>query len=525
MVALLAVLCGLNVLSARHKTVTYDEPKHFRYGLQILRGDAARFDDSKMPFSALNVLPCHISTALEPGAWKDWLGDPRNGRLVTMFFSVLLGVLVCGWARALYGHRAGLFALFLYVFSPNLLAHSRWITTDLYAAFTITLALFSFWRFLDRGGARRAVLAGAALGLAQLSKHTAILLYPLLLLIAVVRYAPHVTGALKQRQVRALARMGAGCLKWGALILLVSLVVINAGYLFHGTGAPLDAYTFRSDLFRELQSRVGFLGGIALPVPRPFLEGLDWTRDNDVTGKGRGPSYLLGETRRGRFDGYYLVVLLYKIPIPVSLLVGLALVRYVRRRRTFRFSRDEVCLILPAAFFVTYLNFFSSAQLGIRHLLMVLPLLHVLCGSLLRDGTAVGRRLRWAIGMLACYLVVSVMSYYPHFLSYFNELVLDRKMAYRVLADSNLDWGQNEKYAFEYVRRHPGTHLNPKIPFPGRALISANILLGIEKPAEYPHNWWLRQNLQPVAHVAYSYLVVVIPPEAVHEILKARSGQ
>ena len=56
------------------------------------------------------------------------------------------------------------------------------------------------------------------------------------------------------------------------------------------------------------------------------------------------------------------------------------------------------------------------------------------------------RNRKIAIFVLAAYLVVSVLSYYPYYLSYFNEIVWDRRDAYKYLADSNLDWGQGEYY-------------------------------------------------------------------------------
>jgi hypothetical protein len=56
-VLLLAVLFALEVASMQRLTVTYDEWAHLRYGQNILNLDSTRFDDSKMPFSALNALP------------------------------------------------------------------------------------------------------------------------------------------------------------------------------------------------------------------------------------------------------------------------------------------------------------------------------------------------------------------------------------------------------------------------------------------------------------------------------------
>ena len=41
--------------------------------------------------------------------------------------------------------------------------------------------------------------------------------------------------------------------------------------------------------------------------------------------------------------------------------------------------------------------------------------------------------------VLAVWQVASVLSFGPHVLPYVNELVLDRKLTYRTIADSNVD--------------------------------------------------------------------------------------
>ena len=61
----LAVMAGLQLASLRHLSVTYDEPRHLRYGLNLLHDDASRFDDSKMPVSALNA--AHPAARTIPG--------------------------------------------------------------------------------------------------------------------------------------------------------------------------------------------------------------------------------------------------------------------------------------------------------------------------------------------------------------------------------------------------------------------------------------------------------------------------
>ncbi|MFN7927885.1 MAG: hypothetical protein U0Y68_08045 [Blastocatellia bacterium] len=50
---------------------------------------------------------------------------------------------------------------------------------------------------------------------------------------------------------------------------------------------------------------------------------------------------------------------------------------------------------------------------------------------------------------------LSAVLIYPHFLSYFNELAGGPQHGYTILADSNIDWGQDLKALAEYRRAHP----------------------------------------------------------------------
>jgi len=107
--------------------------------------------------------------------------------------------------------------------------------------------------------------------------------------------------------------------------------------------------------------------------------------------------------------------------------------------------------------------------------------------------------------VLASWVAVSTLSYYPHFISYFNEFVPDRKLAYRHLADSNLDWRGNEWYLAEYIRHHPDTIIDPRKPEAGRIVVAVNALVGVNRdPEQYR---WLREHFAPVDHIAYSFLV------------------
>jgi hypothetical protein len=87
----------------------------------------------------------------------------------------------------------------------------------------------------------------------------------------------------------------------------VSIVVLNIGFLFNRTFTPLRDYSLRSDVFDAIQSKVSFV----VPVPYPYLQGLDWIIERERNNAGFGPVYLLGEARVNEgFPGYYFVVFL-----------------------------------------------------------------------------------------------------------------------------------------------------------------------------------------------------------------------
>ena len=503
---LLGVIVLLDVGSMRHLSVTYDEPNHFRYGEQLLAGDGARFLDSVMPFSALNALPGALAGALAPGSLATTDARLEAGRYVTVLFSLVVALCVFRWATDLYGPTAGLVSLTLYALDPNLLAHSQLATTDLYAAGTMAWALYAFWRFLRDGTTRWAIASGVAIAVAQLARYTAVFLLPVCALAALAFHAGDIAQEWRRRDVAAARRRVMRAAAFVALTVALTVAALNVGFLFDRTFTPIAGYAFRSDLFRSIQQQLGPLGALPVPVPYPYLDGLDWIVQRERTGEGYGSVYLLGELRKGQgFAGYFLYASLFKVPI-VTLLAWLgALGTWVARRGPADVRRQEWVLLCPILFFTLYFNAFYRAQIGLRHFLVVFPLLHVLSGRLLALGWVMTRETRVALATAAGYLVVSLLSYAPHFLAYFNELVPNRLLAYRILADSNLDWRQHRWYRDRYLETHPDGIIEPDHPIAGTIIVGANSLTGV---AGGPERFrWLREHFMPVDHIAYSTLV------------------
>src|SRR5439155_719726 len=88
--------------------------------------------------------------------------------------------------REMFGTAAGLIAVSLLAFDPTLLAHGALVTTDSIQACFMFAAIYAFYRYVKAPSPGRLVITGLAVGLALASKHSAVLLLPMLLIVAAV---------------------------------------------------------------------------------------------------------------------------------------------------------------------------------------------------------------------------------------------------------------------------------------------------------------------------------------------------
>ncbi len=516
LVALLLVIFATSaVASLRQKSGTFDEGAHQGYGARALEvGSFERISkrwDSTMPVSVLNALPTFWAqrNGIEVGHWQNLFW----GRLPTVALGVLLGFLVAAWSRELYGPSASVVAAVLYCFSPNILAHTRLMTTDLATALGVFGACYAFWRYRRSPTWGRMAVAGAAFGLAQLTKITAAFLLPVFLLILLFEAASESRRAAAQGTLGApLATVLATWLRRSRVLIvfaLFALVFLNLGFIGEDTMRPFGDYSFVSQRLQKLQS-VELLAGVPVPVPAPVVQGVDMVsrdleRDRWI--------YCLGDYAPRGLWYYFLVALALKVPIGGLALFALSALLVGRFAPESK--RDTVFLLLPAGFFLIYLSFFYHYQIGLRHLLPAFPLAQVFASR----AALVGER--WfrivGAGALAAYVLASVMIY-PHYLAYFNSFAGGPLNGWRYLADSNLDWGQDKAAARRgYVERSEvPVVIRPDGPTAGRILVDVNSLVGL-KPQQADHYRWLRENFEPIDHVGYSWHVYDVDRERLQE--------
>jgi Dolichyl-phosphate-mannose-protein mannosyltransferase len=508
--ALIFLRMGAETIAASSPTT--DEPGHYRYGHRILRGVAARWDDSKMPVSGLNALPCFLSErAGSPVRDVDELAGPCDwtlARAPTLAGGLVLGLAIASWSRAIFGWSGALVSFGLFAFDPNLLAHSTLVTTDIFGALFLLLSLRAFARWLERPGVRESAILGACLGAAFISKYTA-------------AYLPVIfaaTALFMREAWRPRAAVRPGRLGGGLLALAVTLVFINAGFLGDGTGGSLRDQHFESPQFRELR-KIPVAASLPLPVPRPFVEGLDRVFHRERHGGGSGNIYFLGELRSPGSEGfraYFLVVGLLKTPLPEALALLASALVLARRRRDL--SIDEMTLITTVAVFSAYFSFMFRAQIGLRHFLVAIPPMLVLAGCL---GPLLAKsRARVMAAVVAIALsAASVMRHGNDPLSYFNELVAPT-LTYRIAADSNLDWGQTKARVEAWLAANPDVLVAPARPFPGRILVGANQLTGVVTRKRME---WLRDSGKtPTGHVAFTHFLFLVTTEEAEKLRRAR---
>jgi hypothetical protein len=509
----LAVVIGVSAVLdsfvALSMSRTTDESRHLRYGTRILQFQPDRDDssDSQMPLSALNALPGAIGAYLDRQGLDSRAGavlkDFRAARFATILATLVLTILIYFWARDLYGSGPALAASLLCALSPNLIAHGTLITTDMYGALAVVGALFFFHRFILSPTMTNAFLSGFALALAQIAKSFAISLYAIVGVVILCALFLRVPRGLTWQRVFAYATIAAACF----------VVVINIAYCFDRPFTPLNSYRFETAFFTRLQ-QVPVIRGLPVPVPYPFLEGLDMMKHNDETGATFGNVYLLGELGEATspqfhgFKSYYCVALFFKEPIPLQILFIWGLVWILGHRRGIDFLFGEGILLLSAMVLLLWLSCFSRTQIGIRYILPVLAIEIVIASAAFSGFSSATWLRRACLSSLVLWLAISFASYYPHLIPYMNEWSGDRRQTFRLLADSNLDWGQNEALVAEFLARNPDVVLNPPKPVSGRILVNANRLTGVDR--WHPTLRYMAK-YAPVAHVGYAHFLFVVP--------------
>jgi len=439
--------------SLRDDSPTMDEQNHVARGLAFLRTGDPRLSLEHPPLvNSLSALPLltmpEIRLPLDDASWNQREGwyrfaellfwEANNdvtrmiflARLPVVFLTLGLALVGFRFATELWGRPAGLFAFPMLLLDPNILAHGRYSTTDLGGAAFLLLATWLLWRAwqCEERCFGRVAIAGVGLGLAFGSKLSILLFVPIFTLLALLSLC-------------AKERWTTGVVRRLGRLLMAGLVSLPVLWLIFGLQwGPLDFISYDAGRRGLLPQLLASLDGTAAPMPT-FWAGVEQIL---LLSGGARPSFLLGETSMEGFLAYFPVAFLVKTPLAALLLLGVALVALFGRRAMSQDRRRALFLLLPALLYFAA-SMLSALNIGYRHLLPILPFLYLLiAGGLARLWAARQRRVLRAVAALGIVgLLLAALAIHPHYLSFFNLLAGGPANGYRVLVDSNVDWGQD----------------------------------------------------------------------------------
>ena len=177
---------------------------------------------------------------------------------------------------------------------------------------------------------------------------------------------------------------------------------------------------------------------------------------------------------------------------------------FLRPRRSLPGAGRDLSRDYPVFYFLVIMSVLNNIQAGERHIIFLYAALHLLCGKIVSYPLNRKNALL-TIGGIA-WMMISVFSYWNCFISYTNEFITDKKLAYSKVGNANLDFGQGASAALEYIAQHPDTKLLPSTAQKGKFLVSVT---GYENGFGLRQPDWL-QGHQPIEQIHHSILLVEI---------------
>jgi hypothetical protein len=505
---LFIIICLLSLFlqfaATREDSVTTDEVVHIYAGYSYLTRHDFRLDPEHPPLlKEIGALPLLFMHLKSPGdalwndaapyytdSWRDTrqLGEDflyssgNNFRAIVFWsrvpfimMSLLLGLFTWFWAKKLYGQKAGLLAAFLILLLPTVLAHGHLANTDVGLTLFMFVAVYFWGEFLTSRRILPLLIAALFAGFAFAAKYTAALLLPILLVLMVARFVIY------EKRLRPWKLYLLGLVT----VIIIGFIVIWASYCFKTNVPPPPLGGVAAWIApgrttgAEPPSQALFATLRPVLFPADYYKGLFMVFSHADTGH---PAFLMGEFSNYGWWYYFPTAIFFKTPIAFFFLLILAIIITFRRRASAHAGFSEWLLIAPAVVFLG-LSMLSKTNLGVRHVLPIFPFLCVFAAKAFhlldpaptpasrsqpkkkkhqppaKPVRAAGKPSRLPIAgfaVLAVWYLYAAIS--PgldyNYIAYFNEFAGGSYGGYRLLGDSNLDWGQDLNRIHKYLVAH-----------------------------------------------------------------------
>ena len=467
---LLGILLIQLAFSTRRNSITWDEDDHIYAGYMSWKQADFGLNPEHPPLVKLVAAIPLLNMPLKMPVLQDrffkheaFLGGKDflfknnadamlfRARLAVSTFTLLLGLLVFLAAQEMFGTAAAFIALTLLVFDPNLLAHGAVVGTDVGLSCFTFASIYAFYRYTKAPSAWRLLITGIATGLALASKHTGILVLPMLLLLAICELLRNKRTSGNQDAIR----VPTGKRAWQLAIALaaigaIALVILWSAYGFRyparAEGRQLNPplSSFVQTLSRPREVRLLQTVAHFHLLPESYIYGLADVRimSDFYT------SFLLGRIYPHGVWFYFPVAFSIKSSLSFLILLLIALWTVTSRRLTA--WREILVLTIPPGFYLI-VAMSSGMNIGVRHILPMYPFLWILIAGASYTLIQHSRRWTYLVVALLVFQIISTSRTYPAYIAYANELWGGPSHAYRLLSDSNSDWGQQLKDVKRYL--------------------------------------------------------------------------
>lgn len=518
-IGMLGIMLIVMFFSALRESAIMDELAHIPAAYSYLTKQDYRLNPEHPPLikdiAAFPLLFLNLNFPLDVPAWTtdingQWtmgsifLYEAGNNpdqilfwsRLPIMLLSLLFGWLFYRWIQKRYGEKIGLLSLFFFITSPTMIAHSRYVTTDLGAAFGFFIGITSFLAFLAKPNKKTLFITGIAFGITQVLKFSLILLIPFYILIGtlwvILLHLDHFRSfESKLKKITHFFREEFKFLGNCILIGIIGFLVIYAVYAFHVWNYPKDiqlrdtAFNLHDVRFQPLAKGILAISDISYLRPAAqYLHGLLMVINRGTHGN---TTYFLGETGNAGSPWYFPIAYFLKEQLAFLILAVIALILFIRSMiqahekstsSILEWMRDNFTLTASILFIGIYWinSILSPLNIGVRHVMPTFPFIYLLVSREL---------IRWAhrytftdpqtlkewifslieifIKRIPRYLFLIVMLLwmlgsmflaFPNYLPYYNAIAGGTENGYRFIVDSNYDWGQDLRRLSDFVKEN-----------------------------------------------------------------------
>jgi hypothetical protein len=402
--------------------------------------------------------PLDVSSAYFRHDFRAAKAELITARRMMMLWTLALGLFIYVWCERRWGFGTAILALSLYSLHPTLLANGQLATTDMPLAATVFVSLAALIAWIERPSWLAVLGFAVATTAMVLSKHSG-LAYVVVMSLMLLGAAARGYGGFATQPGGRARRVGLTAVQL-SLVAAAMIFAIDAIYLFDRVGlsvaeilAEPEPHNWISKKYEyEMLERSPLAmlpESLRLPVPYTWLLGLATVSEQNAMGHG---NYFFGIRGDSGHPLYFPVMLFAKSPTGLLVLLGIGVWLGVGRLRARQSPSLATWVLLVFSMFAFLSACASDINIGVRHVLPLLPIMVVFAGRVgaLLVGSATpeippvlhGRRGRALVGACVLGCALGAASTFPAWLGDFNLLVGGPSGGHRISVIGE-DWGQD----------------------------------------------------------------------------------